>query len=56
MIKERDARNGQLTVRGWVEKRLVFPGGSVVMNLPAVAEVLVLILGLGRYPGGGHGN
>ena len=26
------------------------------MNLPAVAEVLVLILGLGRYPGGGHGN
>ena len=38
-----------------------FPGGSVVKNLPAIQEMQEtsdagLILGLGRSPGGGHGN
>ena len=33
-----------------------FPGGSVVKNLPAMQETWVLIPGLGRSPGGGHGN
>ena len=36
-----------------------FPGGSVVKNPPANAGDtgdLGLILGLGRYPGGGNGN
>ena len=33
-----------------------FPGGSVVKNPPAKAEDPGLIPGLGRSPGGGHGN
>ena len=36
-----------------------FPGGSVVKNLPANAEAVGdegSIPGLGRSPGGGHGN
>ena len=33
-----------------------FPGGSVVMNLPASAGELSLIPGLGRSPGEGNGN
>ena len=33
-----------------------FPGGSVVKNLPANAEDLGSIPGLGRSPGGGYGN
>ena len=35
---------------------LGFPGGSVVKNLPANVEDTVSIPGLGRSPGGGHGN
>ena len=38
---------------------LGFPGDSVVKNLPAKAgdtRDVGLIPGLGRYPGGGHGN
>ena len=33
-----------------------FPGGSVVKNVPAKAEDMGSIPGLGRSPGGGHGN
>ena len=33
-----------------------FPGGSVEKNLPANAGDMGSILGLGRSPGGGHGN
>ena len=33
-----------------------FPGGSVVKNPPANAGDAGLIPGLGRSPGGGHGN
>ena len=33
-----------------------FPGGSVVKNPPANAGDRNLIPGLGRSPGGGHGN
>ena len=33
-----------------------FPGGLVVKNLPAKAEDLGLIPGLGRSPGEGNGN
>ena len=33
-----------------------FPGGSVVKKLPASAEDLGSIPGLGRSPGGGRGN
>ena len=33
-----------------------FPGGSVVKNLPANAEVMRLIPGSGRSPEGGNGN
>ena len=36
-----------------------FPGGSVVKNLPTSAEDAEdasLVPGLGRSPGGGHGN
>ena len=36
-----------------------FPGGTVVKNPPASTgrhRVLSLIPGLGRSPGGGHGN
>ena len=33
-----------------------FTGGSAVKNLPANARDSGLILGLGRSPGGGHGN
>ena len=33
-----------------------FPGGSVVKNLPANAEDVGSIPGLGRSPGGGIGN
>ena len=36
-----------------------FPGGSVVMNLPARAEDTGdagSLPGLGRFPGGGNGN
>ena len=32
------------------------PRGSVVKNLPANARDAGLISGLGRSPGGGHGN
>ena len=33
-----------------------FPGGSVVENLPAIAEDVGLIPGSERYPGEGNGN
>ena len=33
-----------------------FSGGSVVKNLLANVEDVGLILGSGRYPGGGNGN
>ena len=33
-----------------------FPGGSVVKNLPANVREMGSIPGLGRSPGGGHGN
>ena len=33
-----------------------FPGGSVIRNLPANAEDVMLIPGLGRSPGEGNGN
>ena len=33
-----------------------FPSGSVVKNLPANAGDAGSISGLGRSPGGGHGN
>ena len=33
-----------------------FPGGSVVKNLPANTGDAISISGLGRCPGGGHGN
>ena len=33
-----------------------FPGGAVVKNSPANAGHVGLIPGLGRSPGGGHGN
>ena len=33
-----------------------FPSGSVVKNMPANAGDLGSIPGLGRSPGGGHGN
>ena len=38
----------------WLE--IGFPGGSVVKNLPANAEGLGLIPGLGRSPGEGNAN
>ena len=34
----------------------IFPGGSVVKNLPANAGNAGLIPGSGRYPGGGYSN
>ena len=34
----------------------VFPGGSVVKNLHAIAGDTGLIPGLGRFPRGGNGN
>ena len=37
-------------------RRLGFPGGSVVKNLPANAGDLSLIPGLGKSPGEGNGN
>ena len=33
-----------------------FPGGSVIKKLPANAGDMSAIPGLGRSPGGGHGN
>ena len=39
-----------------LKQELGFPGGSAVKNLPANAEDESLIPGLGRSPGGGHGN
>ena len=38
------------------KKRLGFPGGSAVKNLPANAAEASSIPGLGRPPGGGNGN
>ena len=35
---------------------MVFPGGSMVKNLPANAEDLGSIPGLGRSPGEGNGS
>ena len=35
---------------------MVFPGGSVVKNLPANSGSADSIPGLGRSPGGGNGN
>jgi len=35
---------------------MCFPGGSVVKNLPVDAGNAGSIPGLGRCPGGGHGN
>ena len=35
---------------------MCFPGGSVVNNLPVDAGDAGSIPGLGRGPGGGHGN
>ena len=39
-----------------LKQELGFPGGSAVENLPANAGDESLIPGLGRSPGGGHGN
>jgi len=39
----------------YIERELLFPGVSVVKNLPAMQDA-VLIPGLGRSPRGGHGN
>ena len=39
-----------------LKQELGFPGGSAVKNLPANAGDESLIPGLGRSPGGGHGN
>ena len=39
-----------------VSLRKGFPGGSVVKTLPANAEDVGLIPGLGRSPGEGNGN
>ena len=36
--------------------KMDFPGGSVIKNLPANAGDAGSIPGLGRSPGGGHGN
>ena len=38
------------------KKRLGFPGGSAVKNLPANAAEASSIPGSGRPPGGGNGN
>ena len=38
------------------KERQVFPGGSVVKNLPVNAGDMSSIRGLGRYPGEGNGN
>ena len=35
---------------------IVFPGGSVVKNLPAKAGEAGSVLELGRFPGEGNGN
>ena len=35
---------------------VLFPGGSVIKNLPANVGDMGSIPGLGRPPGGGHGN
>ena len=40
---------------GVVPVCLDFPGGPVMKNLPALHEIQK-IPGLGRAPGGGHGN
>ena len=37
-------------------KKVGFPGGPVVKNLPANARVMGLIPGWGRSPGEGNGN
>ena len=39
-----------------LERFMGFPGGSVIKNPPAHAGDMCLIPGLGRSPGGGHGN
>ena len=39
-----------------LSERKGFPGGLVVKNLPANAGDLGSVPGLGRSPGGGHGN
>ena len=39
-----------------LEKGWVFPGGSVVTNLPAKAEDTGSVPGSGRPPGEGNGN
>ena len=44
------------TVVDIVYTYMVFPGGSMVKNLPANAEDLGSIPGLGRSPGEGNGN
>jgi len=33
-----------------------FPGGTMVKSLPANAGDIGSVPGLGRFPGGGHGN
>ena len=37
-------------------KKLDFPGGSVVKNLPATARDMGSVSGLGRSPGEGNGK
>ena len=39
-----------------IQEFLGFPGGSVVKNLPTNAGDAGWIPGLGRHPGGRHGN
>ena len=50
--------SGRSLEKGWLPTPvfLGFPCGSDVKNLPAMRETWVQSLGLGRYPGVGHGN
>ena len=41
---------------GEIQKKYDFPGGSVGKESACNAGVMGLISGLGRSPGGGHGN
>ena len=45
-----------MTVSSIAQAPVDFFGGSMVKNLPANAEDVVLILGLGRSPEEGNGN
>ena len=66
IVQDREARHAAVNMitKIWTQLRdwktattyLGFLGGSVVKDLPANAGDLGSILGLGRSPGGGHGN